>query len=235
MSLEEVVQKYKEAQALINTEIENIPYQNRAGFMMRRGDAQQNLHSFHKTYGDELSKVAFGVCVLGDDAEAFVTLAKEAADVITVDASAFLSRLVLPIEEAMGMKREFMVQHLNLLGQGLMSMAIELGVTSFQAPRWKDEVNVSTKEGLVSYVKSVVDSSVGPEFSDMYLKKLIVDSGLKGGIVGKTVPVLVTGLDNKYTMNRIFADRNLTVTPKNPTNELVLEVFNKIKKQLKGK
>lgn len=235
--LEEALKTYNDTKALAGINLDEVPSRFRGGKEAQKREAETALDNLRTQYENALQESAFGLMVTGAAREEFAKIASEEAEVLSVDADELYRRLVDRVEPSMGGNREFGVSQYSLLIQELRAVGMELDVVSMPSPQWQESVNVGTGPGLAKHVRSMVDSSVGLDLISLYVRRQILDAGLKAGADKSTVPVVVRGesLDPNLSL-RLFKDgRSLSVdtSATEVTKESILETFSKVKKQLK--
>lgn len=236
---EETLKAYNDTKALAELNLDDVPSNVRPGRESQKRNAIADLREVKISYGTALMKAAFAVILQGPGTADFVKLAEEEAEVLVVDAAGMYQRIADRLGPTMSDTRTFGVSQFGGLIQELRNIASELGVNSMPSPQWSEPVNVGDAQGLLNHVRTVVDSSAGPELLALYVKRQLTDAGIEEGSDKNTVPVLITGLNEASAANlltKAFAEgRSLLVpTTADVNKEFVLDTFNKIKKQLKS-
>lgn len=234
--LEKAVESYKDLMALSNLDLDEVPKSVRAGRESQKREAQSGLHAAKEVVQANLKKALFGICVKGD-VEAFVAIATEEAECLVVDADAMYRRISNFVGSTMGDRQEFGVSQFAALIQELRQIGTELKLGEMPSPRWTEPVSVGNQAGLFKQVKTMVESATGIELLARYVTSQIVDAAIASGVAKNTVPVILKGEASEALLNSIFQEgRTLTTTLEGVvTKEVVLEVFSKVKKQLKSK
>lgn len=235
---EETLKAYNDTKALADLNLENVPLNVRPGRESQKRNAIANLRETKFRYGTALMKAAFAVNIQGPGTDEFVKLAREEAEVLVADAADMYRRIADRLNPTMSDSRIFGVSQFSGLIQELRNIASELGVSSMPSPQWSEPVNVGDAQGLLNHVRTVVDSSAGPELLALYVKSQLTDAGIEEGSDKNTVPVLITGLTEAMAVDlltKAFPEGRtlLVTTTKDVNKEFVLDTFNKIKKQLK--
>ena len=236
--LETALKQFNEQQALANTNMDDVPMRVRSGRETQKREAAANLEGYRTAYGKALQKSLFVIAVVGEGTDAFSKIAVEEADCLVIDGDEMLKRIIDRIEPSMGSSREFGVSQYSSLIQELRSIGMELEVESMPSPKWSEPMAVGNRGGLLQHVRQMVESGVGLDLQTLYIQKQILAVALKSGSDRNTIPVVVTGLPRQSAtalLTKISHDgRNTFVDASIDMNkEFVLEIFNKIKKQLK--
>lgn len=240
--LEAALNAYNEAKSQADLVLADVPARVRPGRESQKRDAQAKLPDLKATYREALQRASLGFVVLGPGADAFATIAsQEAADVLVADAKVLYERIASRVEPTLGTGREFGVSQFSIVIQELRDIAAEIGVASMPAPRWLEGATVKTLNEVVDHVRKMVEVSIGPDLLTFYLQRIITDAGLTAGSDRTTVPVVVKGFSSPEMANavglKLFPEgRQVFVnTTEEVTQNHVIEVLNKAKKQLKTK
>lgn len=237
--LEKALSDYNANVALANLNLDEVPTKVRAGKEGQKRQAQANLETMEKAYGEQLRKVTFGLAVMGPGADKFIKeFVAEADTSLVVNGAEIYQRIADRVAPAMGNTKEFGVSHYGIVITELRTIANELNILSMPSPKWSEPVSVATTDGLLNHVRSMVDSSAGVELTSLYLRRQISNAGLKAGSDAPTVPVLVTGLDPQTAeelLVRTFPEGRFALvnTKETTTKEDVLEAIKNIKQQIK--
>jgi len=238
--LEAALEKYVNAQALSELNLDEVPRNVRPGKEAQKREAADSLDDLRSSYGEALRKATFGISVTGPGAEEFVKRATEEAEVLVVDSNALYQRIADRVAPTVGGSGEFGVSQYSVVIQELRNVGGELNVTSMPAPKWAEPVNVGGYKDLVAHVANMVSSSVGLDLVALYMTRQVLDKALKAKVNRNTVPVVVTGLtegrEPEFLTKTFQKGRNVvvrTTSKEEVTTEYVLEVFNNVKKQLK--
>lgn len=237
--LESSLKNYNETLSLANLSLDDVPNSVRSGREAQKRQAQAGLEDAKALYATNLKKSAFGMVIAGPGANKFVDIAKEEAEVLTVDAMAMYRRIADRVAPAMGSNRDFGVSHYSTVIQELRVIAEELGIDSMPSPIWSEPVAVGSAEGLLKHIQSMVESSVGLDLLALYVNRQMTNAGLVANSDKNTVPVLLTGLEvatAEALLPKAFHEgrTSLVVTDENVNKEVVLEAFDKVKKQIKN-
>lgn len=242
--LEAALQEYTDTLALSTLNLDEVPYNVRAGKESQKREAEARLEEVQARYGVQLRKAAFGIAVVGPGTEAFVKIALEESESLVVNGAEMYERIVDRVAPSMGDRQEFGVGQYSVVIQELRSIGGELNVTSMPSPKWSEPVHVGDRGGLLKHVRGMVDSSVGLDLLALYIGRQVLAAALKVGSNRNTIPVIVTGLEPGSAatlLTKTFHEgRNALVDTtmekdKEVTKDFVLDAFDKVKKQLKTK
>lgn len=238
--LETALKQVVETQRLADTVLDDVPRNVRSGREAQMREAQAQLEGVKDAYGEVLRKSLVVIACTGTGTDDFSRLSVEEADALVVDGDEFYKRIVDRVEPSMSNNGEFGVSQYSTLIQELRSIGMEMNVVSMPSPKWSEPVAVNNHDGLLQHVRQMVESTVGVDLQALYVGRQITRAALKAGSDRNTVPVVVTGVPRSTATQLLtklsHEGRNALVdAPEVVTKEFVLEIFNKIKKQLKLK
>ncbi len=190
--IETIVADYESVLALSRKNVEDVPFNVRAGWGGRIQDAQQALPGLRaellkSTIPDRL----VGVFASGDAAKVAlaVTCISENGGIV-LDAGKLYTDLALDLELSYGQDREFRTSQFGLLMQEYATLARHYGYDTASALTFRGKV-CSTVQASAAHIRTLVRGAIKDELNIQALKDVVLDTVVKHNLVGAQVPVLV--------------------------------------------
>jgi len=233
----EALTKLRDARTLAETPVSG-DFRTRPGREAARKAAAFAIPNLVREFSRLFKQIGFPVFVTGPGTDEFIKLAKEQAEIATVDYRQATGSIREATKLSIGNNREFGPHSLGVLLREVRHTAADLGMTSIPVPEF-DGVKVVP---AASDVDTVVDSYLNKYFLNEVLGPLLERAAVRSaetltGDNAKAIPVIITGVPEDMIeplASRIFGGKHVTVeAPKTTDTNTVLKAFKEIKHLLK--
>lgn len=190
----DIIKEIQNANKILHTDIESIPFGHRPGF---KGSMIQASESLPKLL-EEIEKIVFpgslvGLFAFGDEESiGRVGIVLNKTEGIVLDAQKFYQTIADLVEPSYGTDRLFCTTQYGLMIQQLKEIATDLGYLEIVPPPFIEKVCPKPQDTLLHVRNCLRDCNVGDQANVDLLKKEIVDKIVKEEIESKQIPVMVT-------------------------------------------
>jgi hypothetical protein len=239
--LDKLVGEILETEKMANVDPESFDWRARPSITNTKREAQARLADLKKKYEKAIVGSTVSIFALGDKADEFAAAAVEESKtpIIVLDADEFYKKISTRVEATLGARREFGTTQMVLIVRGLTDMAEELGIGSFDSPKFVPSGVLPDSAAVLGHVRTVVRTTLGDEFNRIYLMKEIIQRALASRYTNSVLPVIIKGLegDDEITGLRSITARfgARVVASEAVTQEFVLGVFKEVQEKIKSK
>lgn len=204
-NIQEIVKEIKNTNAILNQDIENIPYAQRPAVEIAITRAREKLPKLL----EEIKQLVIpyrlvGLFATGNENsinEVGQFLAKNEG--LVLDANKLYNDITALVEPSYGTEREFCTTQYHLMVQAVSSLAVDFGYLEVEPPKFINQM-CPTKDDTLKLIKEVVrDCGAGDQINVDLIKKTIIDWVVRCNIEAKQIPVLIVGVTNPVEKNKI--------------------------------
>ena len=233
--MEKVLGELVQLTETANTDLANIPYQNRSGVAMAITDAKLRLATIEVEYKEMLHDRAFTLFVFGpaEEQAKFAAIAAAEGGAVVVSAGALYERLAQAVEPTLGAHRQFGGTALGHLIREIEAAARDSGTDRLtQVPRLRDVAIVKTVDDVAAACKEIVLQDTGTTLNKDYIEHLAFKQAFEQERSGKTIPVVVLGSGPSDGLEDLFSGRSIDVDVLEVDKEFVLNTFKRVREEV---
>lgn len=234
-----ILQEMTETAKVAATNLDTVPYKNRASAAIAKNDAETKLKALREEYTAQLRERVLTIFVVGskEDCAIFTKIATDEADVLSIDADAMYEKMAADVEPTIGAQRMFGGTQLQHLIRSLEQRGREANAGFLPVPRILDVVVVNPPVTTKAVVKDIIVSQIGVDLNARWIEAQIVELAIAAEYGEKFVPVVVTCEnvdDAKVLKPKIFSGRGIGEALDKPvTVATVQETISRLKESLK--
>ena len=213
MLLSKILEQIKVNQEHANAPLEREPVSTYTGRLGRQQRAKESLKDLKRDYRKALRESALFMIVAGSAKDEFASIVtNDTFKLFAADPTDLYKDLANRVNPSLYQGSHNNQDIFEILGRHLEDKAMELGVTEYPQPTFKQEYrrNITSKDGVVQLATDVINQQVGAELAGLNAIFTLTDKAIAANHSSKTTPIVLTVGSDQLALDLLAALPRLT-------------------------